>query len=55
MKSLQVENELLKSKIKNLEDIVENVRLEEESRKKRGEDFIKECFKPSLILSAKKQ
>lgn len=46
-----MENEHLKAKLKSLEDILQRIREEEDTRNRKAQDMIKEVFKPSVALS----
>jgi hypothetical protein len=50
-KNYQIECELLKSKLKSLEDTVQRFKEEDEMRNSRAQAMIKEYFKPSVALS----
>ena len=51
LKNAKMENEHLKAKLKSLEDILQRIREEEDTRNRKAQDMIKEVFKPSVALS----
>ncbi len=50
-KNNEIECELLKSRVKALEDTVQRFKEEEQLRNTRAQEMIKEYFKPSIALS----
>ena len=51
LKNAKMESEHLKAKLKSLEDILQRIREEEDTRNRKAQDMIKEVFKPSVALS----
>lgn len=47
-----MENEHLKAKIKNLEDILARYKQEDDIRNQKAQAMFKEVFKPSQVLSS---
>ena len=53
-KNSDMEKEQLRSKLKNLEELVQRYKEEEDDRNKRAQAMFKEMFKPSTVLNTLK-
>ena len=51
MRSMQMDNEQLKSRLQSLEDIIKRYKEEDESRTRKAHDMLKDVFKPSAVLA----